>query len=61
MSMLCKQGKTDCNLTAMCRVTNKEDPQEAPYYLCALHLETEIDGLKIYKTSDMKMEVLVTA
>ena len=60
MSMLCKQGKSDCKLTAMVRVTNKDDPQEAAYYLCALHLDTEIDGVKIYKTSEMKMEVLLT-
>ncbi len=57
--MICKDGKTDCKLTAMVWVSNSEDTQEESYYLCATHLETEVDGVKIYKTSEMKIELII--
>ena len=56
--MICKDGKTDCKSTALFIVTNTKDPTENPYTLCKIHLETEVDGVKIYKVPEMKIEPL---
>ncbi len=57
--MLCKEGKTDCKFDAFVIVRNSEDPTEPSYLLCKTHLETEVDGVKIYKTSEMKIEIIL--